>query len=942
MSEKNTLRFNTKVDTDGAVKDINTLKKRLANCMKTLSASGNDVTAAYNGASSSVIDLNGKIRISEMLIEELRADIQRLENGQADAQVMTSFNQELEKAETKLEELLMKRGQLENAITPQGMENIASEEQLNWMYRQNTEWRKITAEIEKAENAVLEYRAKLESAALGGMTEKQIEEHRKKTMQLEREINQLDVYKAKLREKQAAENAASASTKKMGSAAGKTTKKIGGLSRCLKMLTQSLKMMVIFRVLTALIDGAKEGLNNLAQYSDETNKSLSQLKSSTTKLKNSVASALAPALNAIAPILAKVINSISSGVTYLGMFIAALTGAKTFVKAVSVQEDYAKSLDGTSKAAKNAQKQLAGFDELNVLGSNETSGTDHSEMFETVNIDDEVMNMDFSSFGKKIAEAINNIDWVGIAKRAGGILNDTFLTVLDMVIGFAEELDWGKLGKDIWNGFLGIVTSIDWSQLISKAYELLGAAIGGSSALIAELCIAIWESIKIGFENIKEKYFSKYMNELGGFTISGFFQGILDMLKDIGSWIVNNIFTPFINGFKNAFGIHSPSTVMAEMGRFLIQGLLNGITEAWNGITTFFSTMLSNLTSWIQTSWTNLKTNAATIWKNISDTIANTWSNIRTATSDAVTNTFSTVSSTYSKVKESVVNNLNAAKTSAGNLWTNIKTAASNANTTLKTNVSSAWTEIKTTMVTKLSEVKTTMGTVFTGLKNSATTWGKDICANLAGGIRGAMSTVTSAVTSVANKIKSFLGFSEPEDGPLSNFHTYMPDMLELMAEGIYDNQHLALNAVSEVAEGISKELNDGEYSVGQIDVMSNLTSVLDEFTQSITDKFAVLMDKIQSVADGASFIMPAMATGSIIPQAASKTIAVNQFALGNNMETPDAGGNTLDMAAMMAGFEAVVQAIKDKDTNVVIGDEQIGKANGRYAAKMAVITGGG
>ena len=46
-------------------------------------------------------------------------------------------------------------------------------------------------------------------------------------------------------------------------------------------------------------------------------------------------------------------------------------------------------------------------------------------------------------------------------------------------------------------------------------------------------------------------------------------------------------------------------------------------------------------------------------------------------------------------------------------------------------------------------------------------------------------------------------------------------------------------------------------------------------------------------------------------------------------------------ITAMMAGFEAVVQAIKDKDTSVVIGDEQIGKANGRYEAKMAVITGG-
>lgn len=40
----------------------------------------------------------------------------------------------------------------------------------------------------------------------------------------------------------------------------------------------------------------------------------------------------------------------------------------------------------------------------------------------------------------------------------------------------------------------------------------------------------------------------------------------------IGSWIVDNVFKPILDGFKNAFGIHSPSTVMQEQGHYIIEG----------------------------------------------------------------------------------------------------------------------------------------------------------------------------------------------------------------------------------------------------------------------------------------------------------------------------------------------------------------------------------
>ena len=66
-----------------------------------------------------------------------------------------------------------------------------------------------------------------------------------------------------------------------------------------------------------------------------------------------------------------------------------------------------------------------------------------------------------------------------------------------------------------------------------------------------------------------------------------------------------------------------------------------------------------------------------------------------------------------------------------------------------------------------------------------ASDWGADIIEGLVNGLLGGISYVEDAVSSVASSIRDFIGFSEPERGPLSNFHTYMPDMFDLLTEGV-------------------------------------------------------------------------------------------------------------------------------------------------------------
>lgn len=85
------------------------------------------------------------------------------------------------------------------------------------------------------------------------------------------------------------------------------------------------------------------------------------------------------------------------------------------------------------------------------------------------------------------------------------------------------------------------------------------------------------------------------------------------------------------------------------------------------------------------------------------------------------------------------------------------------------------------------------------GFVDKAKTWGKDLIDNFVNGIKDKINTVKDAVGNVAQTVKDILGFSEPKEGALSNFHTYAPDMMNLFAQGIKDNADMLHDTVADV-----------------------------------------------------------------------------------------------------------------------------------------------
>ena len=178
-----------------------------------------------------------------------------------------------------------------------------------------------------------------------------------------------------------------------------------------------------------------------------------------------------------------------------------------------------------------------------------------------------INNFDWTGTGVALAEfvnnAINTIDFV----KLGQTVSDGVKGIFNFGIAAIEGVDWSTVGEKVWDG----LAAIDWNGISDKFFELLGAAFGGLSAFLGGF---ISDAVAGA-----QKYFQKKIEECGGKISLGILKGIKDGIVGIGEWIVDHVFTPFIDGFKKAFGIHSPSTVMAEQGGFVISGLLKGVED---------------------------------------------------------------------------------------------------------------------------------------------------------------------------------------------------------------------------------------------------------------------------------------------------------------------------------------------------------------------------
>lgn len=509
----------------------------------------------------------------------------------------------------------------------------------------------------------------------------------------------------------------------------KTNKSFG--SGIMTMLKYSLGIRGLHALFNKLRSAMAEGFKNLAKFSDPVNSAISSVTSALSQLKNSLATAFAPILTTVAPIITKFINMLSSAANAVARLTAALTGQKSYSKAIAVQKDYAASLEGTAGAAEDASKALAPFDEITKLseetGGGGGGGAGAGAMFETEEVEpisfeswgqafsaaldailndgiprlkagltkfadwvntfsanlsemftfhgvyekvvrlgkelsesfnglvskinwgdlgsalgsgintllgllvSAVYNFNWLNLGASIANMINNaisnINWrnvgaflfakfkIAIETLAGFLLNlnipQLYQSASEIVIGFFDSvsetinnIDWKGLADQFVALVTGVFVSAEWDGMAESVFTAMGSAFGAAASFLWEFIQQAWAGVV--------KWWNEAAYEDGQFTMEGLLNGIVEKIKDIGAWIKEHIFQPFIDGFKAAFGIASPSTVMEEQGGFVMSGLYQGIVNGWQSIHQWlndlpgkFKSAFNKVTSWVSTTFSS-------------------------------------------------------------------------------------------------------------------------------------------------------------------------------------------------------------------------------------------------------------------------------------------------------------------------------------------------
>ena len=289
-----------------------------------------------------------------------------------------------------------------------------------------------------------------------------------------------------------------------------------------------------------------------------------------------------------------------------------------------------------------------------------------------------VTTFDWSKLGKSIGQTIDstikNIDWSLLGKTFSDAVKGWLTALCEAV----ENVDWRNLGESVKK----MIQSVDWKGILQKAAELAGAAAGGAAAFVTGLLGDIPGEIY--------NYFMDKKEECGGSLVRGIYEGIKDALKNVGDWIKENILDPFVEGFKKAFGIHSPSTVFKELGGYCIDGLFEGLKNIPGDI----AEIAKKIWNGIKDAWDKLGDKALEVGAKILNTGKELWDGVK-AGWDSVKGKVLEVGAT---IKDGATGLWNGVKDAWGNAKARALPVAVNLTTKAKTlanTVKSGWKKLK-------------------------------------------------------------------------------------------------------------------------------------------------------------------------------------------------------------------------------------------------------
>lgn len=367
-----------------------------------------------------------------------------------------------------------------------------------------------------------------------------------------------------------------ASIKKTGSALKNFFRKSGGggsggIGQLFKRTALRLLIYSAFRSITS---GVKEGLQNLAKYSNQAgtqfNKSMTLMYSHLKQLQNAFATAFAPIINIVAPYIATLIQHLTAGANALAQFFSALTGSDTWTKAKYNTQNYAESLDKASGSAKKLKNELYSFDEITKQSDN--SGSSNSGIAAGDMFSEETVNNQFSNFANRIKEAWKRADFTEIGQ-----------TISDKLKRSLGKIRWDDVYATARNFGQGFATFLN-GLITPDTFGAVGRTIAGGLNTVVQGALSFgrtfeWDNLGNSIGTGVNNFFETFDFEDFGEALSTFADGFLEALTDALNTIEWDKFgqavVDFICGIKWEDMLWDLGNFANAFGRSLVKAIIS-------------------------------------------------------------------------------------------------------------------------------------------------------------------------------------------------------------------------------------------------------------------------------------------------------------------------------------------------------------------------------
>lgn len=447
-----------------------------------------------------------------------------------------------------------------------------------------------------------------------------------------------------------ANSAIDAYVQKQRTSAVSTSKVSEQMGKFAKRIATIAKKVFIFSMITKALRAMRSGLLNTINADKQMSASLAQIKGNLLTAFAPIYSFVLPAIRTLLSWLAKLTAVISS--VFGAIFGQTASQAQANAKALYQQ---ANATSAAGDAAEKAKRQLSGLDEMNRWESNDSSGGGGggggSAAPDFSGVSQVQLPSGLQEMLAQVGDALTTIfdalkriwDSPVVQFIVKSVLEIAIRALVTVLNGVALILDGiaDVLNGDLKDGF---------NKIIDGMWELF-------KAIIVAFATAVAQAVELGKQVISKVF------EIGKQIVLGLIKGIVSMMRFIGGLLKENLVDPVINAVKNLFGIHSPSTVFAEIGMQLINGLLQGISDTWGVIADFFHETVDSVGSFFDGLWEKVASGALSAWEGIKNAFESVPEWFQGKFRDAwqkVKDVFSTGGRIWSGIKEGIENTFRA------------------------------------------------------------------------------------------------------------------------------------------------------------------------------------------------------------------------------------------------------------------------------------------